>query len=161
MEITGEDSEDFPADLGDDPINNPAIMDFVELRDVNGNLLELGSEAADGEAVSGVRRTTLAARLKAIYGSVDNVDAFVGMVSEPHLPGSDFGQLQYAMWKRQFEDLRDGDANFYRWNRNLQRIMREYGSDNITYRQTLSNIIINNTDVESGDIQPNIFKVAD
>jgi hypothetical protein len=78
-----------------------------------------------------VRRTTLAARLKAIYGSVDNVDAFVGMVSEPHLPGSDFGQLQYAMWKRQFEDLRDGDANFYRWNRNLQRIMREYGSDNI------------------------------
>ena len=36
--------------------------------------------------MNGVRRTTLAARLKAIYGSVDKVDAFVGMVSEPHVP---------------------------------------------------------------------------
>ena len=32
--------------------------------------------------MNGVRRTTLAARLKAIYGTVDKVDAFVGMVSE-------------------------------------------------------------------------------
>lgn len=163
MEITGEDSEDFPENdpvLGDDPINNPAIMDFIELRDGSGNLIELGSEAADTEAVSGLRRTTLAARLKAIYGSVDKVDAFVGMVSEAHMPGSDFGPLQYEMWKRQFEALRDGDANFYRWNRSLKNIMRQYGSDTVNYRQTLANIIVNNTDIEAGDIQTDMFKVA-
>ena len=61
----------------------------------------------------GIRRTTLAARLKAIYGSVDNVDAFVGMIAEPHLSGTEFGELQLAIWKQQFTALRDGDRFFY------------------------------------------------
>ena len=90
--LTGETSEHFPTDdpLVDTfvPIDDPDFLDFVELRDDEGRLIEPGSEAADGEAVTGVRRTPLAARLKAIYGEVDRVDAFVGMVSEPQLPSS-------------------------------------------------------------------------
>ena len=49
---------------------------------------------------------------KAIYGSVDKVDAFVGMVSEPHLAGTELGPLQLAIWKRQFGVLEDGDRFF-------------------------------------------------
>ena len=165
IELTGESSEEFPLDdiLVDttDPINDPDILDFVELRDVNGQLLELGSEAADTQAVSGVRRTTLAARLKSIYSDVDNVDGFVGMISEPHLPGSDLGPLQHAMWKQQFEALRDGDSNFYQWSDSLRRIMRSFSSDQITYRQSLSDVIINNTELEPGDIQAQIFLSAE
>ena len=119
--------------------------------------LEPGSKAADSQAVSGVRRTSLAARLKAIYGDVDNIDAFVGMVSEPHLPGSDLGSLQHAMWKQQFEALRDGDSNFYLWNDSLRQIMSGLETDSITYRQSLSDVIINNTELEAGDIQANVF----
>ena len=52
----------------------------------------------DADAVAGVRRTTLAARLKAIYGNVDKLDAFVGMVSERHVAGTEFGELQLAIW---------------------------------------------------------------
>ena len=37
------------------------------------------------------------------YGNVDKVDAFVGMVSEPHVPGTEFGPLQLAIWKSQFD----------------------------------------------------------
>ena len=62
----------------------------------------------------GIRRTTLASRLKAIYGSVDKLDAFVGMVSERHVRGTEFGELQLAIWKQQFTALRDGDRFFYR-----------------------------------------------
>ena len=164
-ELTGELSEDFSLDdtLVDttDPINDPDILDYVELRDVNGQLLELGSEAADTQAVSGVRRTTLAARLKAIYSDVDNVDGFVGMISESHLPGSDLGPLQHAMWKQQFEALRDGDSDFYLWNEPLSQIIRSFGSDQITYRQSLSDVIINNTELEPGDIQAEIFLSAE
>ncbi|MGQ7843122.1 peroxidase family protein [Granulosicoccus sp. 3-233] len=165
-ELTGEASESFPVDdpLIDplDPINDPDILDFIELRDVNGQLLEPGSEAADTEAVSGVRRTTLAARLKGVYGDIDRVDAFVGMVSEPHLPGSEFGELQLAIWKRQFEVLRDGDRFFYRWNRALRSMLDRPELKGLTYRQTLADVIVNNTELEADDLQENMFfSVAD
>ena len=35
------------------------------------------------------------------------------MVSEKHVPGTEFGALQLAMWKKQFAALRDGDRFFY------------------------------------------------
>lgn len=165
-ELTGEGSESFPVDdpLVDinDPINDPDILSFVELRDAEGQLLELGSDAADTEAVSGVRRTTLAARLKGVYGDIDGLDAFVGMVSEPHLPGSEFGELQLAIWKQQFEALRDGDRYFYGWNRVLRALSERPELEGLTYRQTLADVIINNTELEPGDIQENMFiSVAD
>ncbi len=160
-ELTGEDTEEFPIDdpeidLGDS-INDPSIMEFIELRNKNGELLELGSNAAETEAVTGLRRTTLAARLKAIYSSVDQIDAFVGMVSEPHLIGSELGELQHAMWKAQFEALRNGDSNFYLWNRSLQRNLGQLHKAGLTYKQTLADIIVNNSDVEHSDIQANMF----
>src|SRR2546428_114576 len=84
-----------------------------------------GSDAAENNAVVGVRRTTLAARLKAIYGSVDKLDAFVGMVSERHVAGTEFGALQLAMWKKQFEAVRDGDRFFYQNDPRLRRSPRD------------------------------------
>jgi hypothetical protein len=155
--ITGERTSSFPDDPLIDrrnPLDDPDIMDFVELRDADGNLIPLGSEAADGEAVVGIRRTTLAARLRALYGSVDNVDAFVGMVSEAHLPGSDFGPLQYAIWRNEFERLRDGDRFFYAADPALTAIRNLFGID---YRRTLAQVIVDNTGLEAGDIEPNVF----
>ena len=35
------------------------------------------------------------------------------MVAEPHVPGTEFGELQLAIWKQQFQALRDGDRFFY------------------------------------------------
>src|SRR5262249_61072106 len=57
-------------------INDRSILDFVSLLDAQGNAVVPGSAA---EAVVGVRRTTLAARLRALYGDVDRMDALVGM----------------------------------------------------------------------------------
>ena len=95
-QLTGERTDAFPRTeafpQGLD-IDNSTIMDFVGLTGIDGNAVELGSP---DDAIAGVRRTTLAARLNALYGTVDKVDAFVGMVSEPHVPGSDLGPLQRA-----------------------------------------------------------------
>jgi hypothetical protein len=100
-------------------------------------------EAAE-DVVSAERRTSLASRLRAIYGpgNVNKVDAFVGMLSEPHVPGTEFGELQLAMWQRQFEALRDGDRFFYLNDPALDRIRDRYGTD---YRQTLAHVIELNT----------------
>ena len=163
--LTGEYSEIFPENdsLIDalDPINDPDILDFIELRDVEGQLIELGSEAADGEAVEGVRRTTLAARLKALYGDINRVDAFVGMVSEPHLQGSDLGELQQAIWKQQFEALRDGDRHFYDWNNSLNRSQRLLSRLGLDWRKTLADVVADNSELSADDIQANLFLTRD
>jgi hypothetical protein len=156
-DLTDERTDRFPNDPAIDPthpIDDPNSLDFVELRDKDGSIVPLGSPDSFEEAVTGVRRTTLAARLKAIYGDVDKVDAFVGMVSERHVRGSEFGELQLAIWTRQFESLRDGDRFFYLDDPALPLIRRVYGID---YRHTLSELITLNTGVT---VQPNVFKAT-
>jgi hypothetical protein len=157
-EMTGESTDAFPSDRkirARDPINDPDILDFVRLEDGEGNVLQPGSDEAGEDAVVGVRRTTLAARLKAIYRNVDKVDAFVGMVSELHVPGTELGPLQLAIWKRQFEALRDGDRFYYENDPILTVIERFYG---ITYRHTLADLIKRNT---GATVAPNVFLAPD
>jgi peroxidase len=156
-DITGEATERFPLSAGINPTgptNDPDILDFVQLEDDEGNALPSGSDESGEDAVEGIRRTTLAARLKAIYGSVDKVDAFVGMVSEPHVAGSELGPLQLAIWKRQFEALRDGDRFFYENDPFLARIQQIFG---ITYKHTLAELINLNT---GATVEPNVFIAA-
>jgi hypothetical protein len=157
VDVTGEATQRFPADpLIDrrDPINDPNILDFVELRDADGNVVAPDSEQAQEDVVTGIRRTTVAARLKAIYGSVDRLDAFVGMVSERHVKHTEFGELQLAIWTKQFTALRDGDRFFYRNDPALRSIAHEFGVD---YRLTLAEIVKLNTGVT---LEANVFKFA-
>jgi hypothetical protein len=157
-DITGESTDRFPFSRqinNRNPIDDPDILDFVQLRDAEGNVIPLGSDEAGEDAVTGVRRSTLAARLRAIYGSVDKIDAFVGMVSEKHLPGVEMGPLQLAIWKKQFQNIRDGDRFYYQNDPALTAIERIF---HITYRHTLSEIIKLNTGVS---LPANVFKTSD
>ena len=107
--------------------------------------------------ISAERRTTTAARLQAIFGDVDEVDAFTGMVSEPHVAGTEFGELQLAMWTRQFTALRDGDRFFYENDLALDAIGSEFGID---FRTSLADLIVANTDVDPDDVADNVFLLA-
>ncbi|MGH1487996.1 MAG: peroxidase family protein [Acidimicrobiales bacterium] len=149
-ELTGEATED----LGGLTIDDPTILDFVHLEDGDGNVLEIGSDEADAETVVAERRTTAAARLAAIFVDVDTVDAFTGMVSEPHVPGTEFGELQLAMWQTQFKALRDGDRYFYENDPLLDDIAETYGID---YQRSLSEVIADNTDIKIADLPANAF----
>jgi hypothetical protein len=157
--ITGEATASFPTNdpLVDrtNPIDDPDILDFVQLRDRDGDVIPLDSEEADSDAVVGIRRTTLAARLNALHGgNVNQVDAFTGMLAERHLPGSEFGELQHRLWRTEFERLRDGDRFFYLNDPVLTQIRTTYGID---YRRTLAQVIVDNTALEAGDIEANVF----
>jgi hypothetical protein len=84
---------------------------------------------------------------------VNNIDAFVGMVSEKHVPGTEFGPLQLAMWTKQFAALRDGDRFFYAADPALGAIRQIFGID---YRVTLSQLL----KLDAGDsLQANVFKL--
>jgi hypothetical protein len=154
--ITGESTDQFPSGLG---INDPNILEILELRDIDGNVIDPADEdAVDGEARSATRATTVAARLRAIFGSVNNVDAFTGMLAEQHVPGADMGELQRAIWTREFARLRDGDRFFYGNNPGLAAIRTQYGID---FRRPLGDIIADNTDIPRDEMNGNVFLAAD
>lgn len=56
------------------------------------------------------------ARMKLAYGSVDNVDAWVGGITEDHIRGGSLGPLFYRAWRREFKRLRDGDRFYFENN---------------------------------------------
>ena len=149
-QITGEPTES----LNGLSIDDPAGLDFLALADRNGAPVALDSSERQDIAVRGLRRTTLAARLKAIYGTVDNVEAFVGLVSERHVRGTEFGPLQLALWTRQFRALRDGDRFFYANDPALEQIRRRYGID---YRHTLAQLIARDAGVLAGTLPARVF----
>jgi hypothetical protein len=67
--------------------------------------------SSDPQAQAGLRR---------LYGqtngvdNVNNIDLFVGLVAEDHLPGSSVGPLTQKIIVDQFTRLRDGDRFFYK-----------------------------------------------
>jgi hypothetical protein len=148
-DITGEDTQSLPAHT---KCTDPGILKFTSLQDENGNPVPIGDP---DNATVGIRASTLAARLRCLYGRPDAVDAFVGMVSEKHVPGTEFGPLQLAIWKSQFTALRNGDRFFYANDPALGVISQRL---NIDFRHSLGEIVALNTGEQIPD---NPFKASD
>ena len=147
-QVTGDATEELPAG---ETINSPAIMAFTSLENFYHEPIPTGSTE---RATYDTRASTLAARLKAIYGSVENLDAFVGMLAEPSRPGSELGELQAALWRRQFEALRDGDRFFYQNDPALGAIQRQYG---VTYQRTLAELVSLDAGVPKSSLPADVF----
>ncbi len=154
-QLTGESTETLPSGT---TINSPSILDTLSARDIDGKAVTPGDP--DALPTSITRRATVASRLKAIYGTVDKVDAFVGVFAEKHVFGSEMGQTQLAIWQKQFQALRDGDRFYFANDQGLSFIQSTYGID---YRHTLGQIILMNTDQTAADINStgNVFFLAD
>ncbi|HEX4142743.1 MAG TPA: peroxidase family protein [Pirellulales bacterium] len=86
--------------------------------------------------------------LQQIYGNVNNVELFVGLMGENHLPGSSLGQTEQAILATQFEALRDGDRYFYE-NADPASLVNQLNNT------TLAQIIERNTNITN--LQPNVF----
>ncbi|HEU5470595.1 MAG TPA: peroxidase family protein [Actinophytocola sp.] len=151
-QITGESSSAFPPGTG---IDNPASLEFRELSDVFGAAIDPEDEdRLEATPINSVRRAPLAARLQAIYGNVNNVDAFVGALAERHASNGDLGELQRAIWAREFTRLRDGDRFFYANDPGLTFIRNTYGID---FRSNLGDIIARNAGVPRSELGSNVF----
>jgi hypothetical protein len=87
-------------------------------------------------------------KLESLYGEVDNIDLWVGLLAEDHVRESSVGELARTIIADQFERLRDGDRF---WFENVFS-----GQELRQLRQTkLSDVIERNTDVEG--LQENVF----
>jgi hypothetical protein len=158
--LTGESTDALPSG---ETINSANILDLKTAKDIDGTSLNVAqnvNDLNDQQPVTITRQTTVAARLKAIYGSMDNVDAFVGIFAEKHAPGSELGSTALAIWQKQFQALRDGDRFYFGNDQGLSMIKSTYGID---YRHTLAQIIEMNSDEPASALNPtgNVFMAPD
>lgn len=91
------------------------------------------------------------ADLAAVYATVDDIDIWIGGLSEPHVPGAVVGETFHAILSDQFRRARDGDRFWYQSYLPLAfRILVE--------QSTLARIIRRNTSV-GFEVQANAFRV--
>ena len=91
-------------------------------------------------------------RLAAAYTSVDDIDVWVGALSEDPVPGALVGELLFAGLIEQFERLRDGDPGYYK------NVLPPIGQF-LAETQTLARVIARNTTLRERDLQRNVFIV--
>jgi hypothetical protein len=91
---------------------------------------------------------TLRQQLKSLYGSVDNIDMWVGALAEDHVKGSSVGPLIRAALSDQFERVRDGDRFWF------EKTMSGSQLDAIE-NTTLATVIQRNTGLTN--LQDNVF----
>jgi hypothetical protein len=90
----------------------------------------------------------LQAKLQQLYGNVNNIDLWVGMLAEDHVRGGSVGPLVQRIVAKQFENLRDGDRLWFE---------NQYSGTtlNTLENTTLQDIIQRNT--VDDDLQNNVF----
>jgi peroxidase len=94
----------------------------------------------------------LAAKLEALYGTVDTIDLFVGALAEDDAPGAMVGALLRAVLVDQFARLRDGDRFWYE---------NRVGGEELAKLEatTLSDVLLRTTGIEH--LQHDIFYAYD
>jgi hypothetical protein len=90
------------------------------------------------------------AGLEALYGDVDDIDAWVGALSEDHFAGSQVGELITVGLAEQFRRTRDGDRFWFLRDDDLSP-----EDINDLLSTSLSDIILRNTSITN--LQANVF----
>lgn len=92
--------------------------------------------------------TELQHQLESLYEDVNDIDAFVGLLAEEHVPGAAVGETVQTVLLQQFMALREGDRFYYE---------NQFSAEEIAEIEdtSLADIIINNTDTT--EIQDNVF----
>ncbi|MDA8745512.1 dockerin type I domain-containing protein [Rubripirellula amarantea] len=91
------------------------------------------------------------ANLESLYGDVDNIDLWVGLLAEDHTENGSLGETATTIISDQFERLRDGDRFWYE-NVLSDREIREIENT------SLADVIERNTNINS--LQENVFFFA-
>jgi len=117
------------------------LADFNSVREAYG--LETYGSFAD--ITSDVE---LQGKLEALYGDVNNIDLWVGLLAEDHAEGSSLGETATTIIADQFERLRDGDRFYYENTLSGSELRNVENT-------TLADIIERNTNADS--LQANVF----
>lgn len=89
----------------------------------------------------------IAKKMETLYdGNVDNVDAFVGGLAEPHVEGGAVGELFATIIADQFARLRNGDRHWFENNDAL-------GDEILRIKSTkMAQVVARNSGIDAHDI---------
>ena len=106
--------------------------------------------------------TQLQTQLADFYGSVDNIDGFVGFLVEDHVAGAAVGETLRAVLADEFINLRDGDRFYYKntFSASEIAIIEQTSFSDIIRRNTDTNIIQDNAFslINEGTVNSEILK---
>lgn len=91
------------------------------------------------------------ARLMSVYASVDDIDLWVGGLSEDPINDSQLGEVFHFIVADQFRRLRDGDRYWY------ERVLTRQDIDRVE-RRRLSDVIRDNTSIDD-EISNDVFRL--
>jgi hypothetical protein len=89
--------------------------------------------------------------LAAQYADINDIDLWVGGISEDPVNGGHVGRLFFNLLKTQFEALRDGDRYWYEWSMSASDIVEIENT-------TLADVIRRNTTIDT-EISDNVFSI--
>jgi hypothetical protein len=91
-----------------------------------------------------------AVAMESLYGNVDNIDSWVGMLAEYHMPNAILGESIMTIIEKQFQVLRDGDRFYFEND-------LEFTTEDMEEIQNTSfrDIIMRNTEISL--MQDNVF----
>ena len=95
----------------------------------------------------------VADQLREMYGDLDQIDPWVGMLAEKHMPDAMLGNTLMLIIERQFQNLRDGDRYFFE-NDNAFSEEEKEDIRNTSFQK----IIMRNADISS--MQEEVFVAA-
>lgn len=96
---------------------------------------------------------TLQAKLQnAFNNNINEIDVFIGLLAEDHLPGSSLGPTLHAILKESFERIRDADRLWFEIDPSIPQATK-----NIIRNTTMKELIENNTNLTT--LQNNVFFV--
>lgn len=91
-------------------------------------------------------------KLEQVYGSVDNIDLWIGGLAEEHVTGASIGETFHTILSDQFARLRDGDRFWY------ENILAGESLE-LVESTTLADVIERNTGIQN--LQDNVFFLSD
>ncbi|XP_022099943.1 peroxidasin homolog isoform X3 [Acanthaster planci] len=100
----------------------------------------------------------IAKRLRRIYRSVEDIDPFVGLFAERHLPGTLVGPTLACLLAKQFSYLKQGDRFWYENTEGEQALTSEQREE--IQKSSMARVLCDNTD-DLLEIQPCAFLMPD
>ena len=97
---------------------------------------------------------TEAASMQGVYGSVNDVDPWVGMLAEKHMPDALFGETIMEIMEQQFFALREGDRFYFE-----NDVLLSQAEKDAIKNTTLHDIIMRNTNITL--MQANVFRAME
>ena len=122
------------------------LLDYNTLREIYGltRITSFGGISSD---------PLIQSAFESLYGDVNSIDPWIGMLAEDHLMGASVGELLRTIISDQFERLRDGDRFWFEWDPFFKQLHPELLAEVRNTR--FSDVILKNTTLTN--LRDNVF----